>query len=177
MRFRRYFRRLILAGALGGAAWAPAALASTVDQIGGQLVPSSQLSIQKANHLVQIGGQLVAPSQLSAWQASQSSPGGAKALPSRLLPADDVAALHGASQIGGYSSSAVPQSYLSKLPADIRSAYLKNQPAQNAATSSSASSSTFDWRDTVIGLVAFVGTCAVLSAAYVTRRRTSLRPV
>src|ERR671935_832755 len=101
MRFRRYFRRLLLAGAFAGAAWAPAAGAATVDQVGGQLVPSSYLS------------------------SAHATP----ALPLRLLPADDLAQLRsGASQIGGYSSSAVPQSVLSKLPADIRNAYLKLQP-------------------------------------------------
>jgi hypothetical protein len=151
MRFRRYFRRLLLAGAFAGAAWAPAAGAANVDQLGGRLVPSSQLSsLQNAQ-----------PTQ---------------ALPLRLLPADDLAQLRGGnSQIGGYSSSAVPQSYLSKLPSDIRSAYLNNQPAQRAATSS-GSSSTFDWRDTVIGFVVLLTSCAVLFDAYRRRRRTSLRP-
>ena len=149
MRFRRYFRRLLLAGAFAGAAWAPAAGAATVDQVGGQLVPSSYLSTTHAT----------------------------PALPLRLLPADDLAQLRGGnSQIGGYSSSAVPQSYLSKLPADVQRAFTKYQPGSRAALTSSGSSSSFDWRDTVIGLVAFVGTCAVLGAAYLTRRRASLRP-
>jgi hypothetical protein len=148
MRFRRYFRRLLLAGAFAGAAWAPAAGAANVDQIGGRLVPS-----------------------LRNAQPTQ-------ALPLRLLPADDLAQLRGDSQIGGYSSSAVPQSYLSTLPSDIRSAYLNlnNQPAQRAATSSGSSSSTFDWRDTVIGFVVFLTACAVFFDVYRTRRRTSLRP-
>jgi hypothetical protein len=151
MRFRRYFRRLLLAGAFAGAAWAPAAGAANVDQIGGRLVPSSQLSsLQNAQ-----------PTQ---------------ALPLRLLPADDLAQLRGDSQIGGYSSSAVPQSYLSKLPGDIRSAYLSNQPAQRAATSSGSSSSPFDWRDTVIGFVVFITACAVFFDMYRTRRRSALRP-
>jgi hypothetical protein len=152
MRFRRYFRRLLLAGAFAGASWAPAAGAATVDQVGGQLVPSSQLS------------------SLQNTQPTQ-------ALPLRLLPSDDLAQLRGGnSQIGGYSSSAVPQSYLSKLPADVQRAFTKYQPGSRAALTSSGSSSSFDWRDTVIGLVAFVGTCAVLGAAYLTRRRASLRP-
>jgi len=151
MRFRRYFRRLLLAGAFAGAAWAPAAGAANVDQIGGQLVPSSQQS----------SSQDVQPTQ---------------ALPLRLLPADDLAQLRGGdSQIGGYSSSAVPQSYLSKLPSDIRSAYLNNQPARSAAASS-GSSGAFDWRDTLIGLAVLVTSCAVLLDAYRRRRRTSLRP-
>jgi hypothetical protein len=151
MRFRRCFRRLLLAGAFAGAAWAPAAGAANVDQIGGRLVPSSQLSSLRNAQPV-------------------------RALSLRLLPADDLAQLRGDSQIGGYSSSAVPQSYLSKLPGDIRSAYLNNQPAQRAATSSGSSASTFDWRDTVIGFVVFVTACAVFFDLYRTRRRTSLRP-
>lgn len=152
MRFRRYFRRLLLAGAFAGAAWAPAAGAANVDQIGGGLVPSSQLS---------------------SLRNAQPT----RALPLRLLPADDLAQVRGRnSQIGGYSSSAVPQSYLSKLPSDIRSAYLNNQPVQRAATTSGSSSSTFDWRDTVIGFVVFVTACAVFFDVYRTRRRTSLRP-
>jgi hypothetical protein len=148
MRFRRCFRRLLLAGAFAGAAWAPAAGAANVDQIGGRLVPSLQN---------------VQPTQ---------------ALPLRLLPADDLAQLRGDSQIGGYSSSAVPQSYLSKLPSDIRSEYLNlnNQPAPRAATSSGSSSSTFDWRDTVIGFVVFLTACTVFFDVYRARRRTSLRP-
>jgi hypothetical protein len=153
MRLRRYFRRFLLAGAVAGAAWAPAAGASTVDQIGGQLVPSSQLSSSRADV-----------------QSTQT-------LPLRLLPADDLAQLRsGNSKIGGYSSSAVPQSYLSTLPADIRAAFLKSQPVQSSAGGTAASTSAFDWRDTVIGILAFIGTCVVLTAAYVTRRRTSLRP-
>jgi hypothetical protein len=151
MRFRRYFRRLLLAGAFAGAAWAPAAGAANVDQIGGQLVPSSQ-------------------------QSSSRDAQPTQALPLRLLPADDLAQLRGGdSQIGGYSSSAVPQSHLSKLPSDIRSAYLNNQPARSAATSS-GSSGAFDWRDTLIGFAVLVTSCAVLFDAYRRRRRTSLRP-
>jgi hypothetical protein len=151
MRFRRYFRRLLLAGAFAGTAWAPAAGAANVDQIGGQLVPTSQLSSLR-----------------------NAQP--AQALSLRLLPADDLAQLRaGNSQIGGYSSSAVPQSYLSKLPSDIRSAYLNKQAVERTATSS-GSSSTFDWRDTVIGFVVFLTACAVFFDVYRTRRSTSLRP-
>ena len=142
----RYFRRLLLAGAFVTAAWAPAAGASTVDQVDGQLVRSS----------LQAGSQI---------------------LPARLLPVDDFAQLRGGkSQIGGYSSTAVPQSYLAKLPSEIRAAYSKYQPVRSAATGSTASPSTFDWRDTVIGLVVFIAACAVLADVYRTRRRTSLRP-
>jgi hypothetical protein len=89
--------RLVTLGALVAAVAAVPALAtesqtSKLVQIGGQLVPPSQLSqfesqlgqpVSRSSQLVQIGGQLVPPSQLSsaerqlsaAWLAANGSSG------------------------------------------------------------------------------------------------------
>jgi hypothetical protein len=89
--------RLVTLGALVAAVVAVPALAtesqtSKLVQIGGQLVPPSQLSqfesqlgqpVSRSSQLVQIGGQLVPPSQLSsaerqlsaAWLAANGSSG------------------------------------------------------------------------------------------------------
>lgn len=131
MRFHRKFRkslqRLVVAGMIGGAGFAPAAMASTVVQQNGQLIPSAQVQARS------------------------------QVLPLKLLAPDDAAQLRAerygrTAQIGGYST------------------------AKPDVATASAPSASFDWRDTVIGIAAFLAALTALGAAFVLRRRAHLSP-
>jgi hypothetical protein len=90
MTFHRKSKRLVLAGAVAALVVPAGALAKPIPsaspvQIGGELVPPSQLSTWQANatqvrpesQLVQVGGQLVPPSQVSSAQQQLSRDGSA----------------------------------------------------------------------------------------------------
>jgi type IV secretory pathway protease TraF len=151
--------RLVTLGALVAAVVAAPAFAtesqtSKLVQIGGQLVPPSQLSqfesqlgqpVSRSSQLVQIGGQLVPPSQLSQFESQLGQP---VSRSSQLV------------QIGGHL---VPPSQLSSAERQLSAAWL--------AANGSSGSSSHVLRDLGYGAVALFTVALLVAAGTVARRR------
>jgi hypothetical protein len=166
-RFRRSLRRMIFAGLVAGAGFAPAA-AAHVSPLGGQVAPSQ--SQPASNGFVAVGGDLVQRSQVGLYRheelgTQRSSIPSVTRLSKTATPSGFVAVggdLVQRSQVGLYRHEELG-TQRSSIPSVTKVA----KPA---------SSTGFDWRVTIIAVASVTAACLLLAAAYVVRRRLRLTP-
>ncbi len=145
-RFHRSLRRLVIAGAVAGTVWVPAAAAS---------------------HVVQIGGQLVPASHVSSWQANAGQPSGTSDQLGRYTESGDV--------YTGGTRIRMPSTGYSRIIGTVGIA-ARASAVQSASASTASTGNGFDWRDTGIGIASAFAACVVLAGAYMVRRRIRLTP-